>query len=202
MARQAAKKVQKQVAKQVASKAATKPAKVKAAAKAKPAKAKPAKAKPAKAKPAKVKPAKATPTTAPAAAPMRYARAATVPASPTALAKARATPKAAPKPLSPEFQQVFDALGANPGITRPRMFGSNGLAIGGKYFAIDWRGNLVVKLPKDDVDALVGQGVGVHFDPGMGRPMKEWLQVAPGATDWIALAERALGFVGSQAVEN
>jgi hypothetical protein len=127
------------------------------------------------------------------------------PARPQAKAQATAQAKvpakaktAATKPLSPAFQAVLDALGNNPGISRPKMFGSNGVAVGGKYFAIDWKGNLVVKLPRDDVDTLVGQGVGTHFDPGMGRPMKEWLQVPPGATDWVQLAERALAFVASR----
>lgn len=39
-------------------------------------------------------------------------------------------------------------------------------------------GQLVVKLPKARVDALVGAGEGARFDGNKGTPMKEWLVLA------------------------
>ncbi|MBI4234452.1 MAG: hypothetical protein HY686_08430 [Chloroflexi bacterium] len=78
------------------------------------------------------------------------------------------------------------------------MFGSPGLKVGGKFFACLVKGKLVVKLPKGRVDALAASGHGEHFDPGMGRLMKEWVAVAPLAEgDWLALATEARDFVAS-----
>jgi hypothetical protein len=59
------------------------------------------------------------------------------------------------------------------------------------------RGRLVVKLPRQRVDSLIGAREGEPFDAGKGRPMKEWLVVAHEA-DWHGLAEEALDFVRSQ----
>jgi hypothetical protein len=76
-----------------------------------------------------------------------------------------------------------------------RKFGSNGLKVNGKLFAMLVRGSLVVKLPQARVDALVGERRGTPFEPGHGRRMKEWVTVAPGAADWVALAREACRFV-------
>lgn len=59
------------------------------------------------------------------------------------------------------------------------------------------RGELVVKLPKARVDELVDAGAGRRFDPGHGRVMKEWIVVAPGKADWLALANEAFAYLGS-----
>ncbi|MEZ4398671.1 MAG: hypothetical protein R3B06_01535 [Kofleriaceae bacterium] len=100
-------------------------------------------------------------------------------------------------PAPPAWQDVLDTLGGNPGITRKGMFGADGLGLAGTYFTMAWQGKLVTKLPPERVDALTAAGVGTHFDPGMGRPMRGWLMVADGAADWVALAEESLAFVAS-----
>ena len=80
------------------------------------------------------------------------------------------------------------------------MFGALGLKIGDKYFAMLYKGQLVVKLPADRVTALVASGDGRYFDPGHGRLMKEWIAFAPAlAARWGRLAEEAKGFVESVA---
>src|SRR6516162_10359645 len=76
--------------------------------------------------------------------------------------------------------------------TAPRRFGSNGLKVNGKLFALFTQGTLVVKLPPDRVAALVAMGVGKPFDPGHGRLMKGWLTVVNRQTPWLDLAQEAL----------
>ncbi len=58
------------------------------------------------------------------------------------------------------FETVIAQLVGRPGITKSRMFGSTGVKVGGKVFAILVKGKLVVKLPKERADALVGSGAG------------------------------------------
>jgi hypothetical protein len=72
---------------------------------------------------------------------------------------------------------------------------SYGLRVGGKIFAMMVRGRFVAKLPRARVDALVAAGQGDRFDPGHGRVMKEWISVAEGDEDWLALAREAYRFV-------
>jgi len=78
-----------------------------------------------------------------------------------------------------------------------KAFGASGLKVNGKVFAmVSSKGEFVVKLPRDRVDALVASRDGVRFDPGHGRVMKEWFVVSPTSTqDWLALAIEALEFV-------
>ena len=89
---------------------------------------------------------------------------------------------------------------ASRGVTGGTGFGNNkGLRISGKIFAMLVGGELVVKLPKDRVDELVGSGVAERFDAGKGRPMKEWASVAPSASRrWRALVDEARAFVGGR----
>src|SRR5262245_29068536 len=99
--------------------------------------------------------------------------------------------------MSPEerFEAVVDEFAAVEGVTPPGAtggFGSGGLRVGRKIFAMFVRGRLVVKLPKGRVDALVEGGEGVRFDANKGTPMKEWLSVDPGAeVDWVGLSREA-----------
>jgi hypothetical protein len=105
------------------------------------------------------------------------------------------------------FTAIVEALRGNPDVTygadEPQgknRFGSSGLKIGGKLFAMLAGGRLVVKLPRQRVDALVASGDGERFDPRRdGRLMKEWLTVDPASrAEWLSLAREALEFVASQ----
>ncbi len=108
-------------------------------------------------------------------------------------------------PITPEerFATIVEELLGNPGVTPPsegKGFGSSGLKIHNKIFAMLVRGQLVVKLPRLRVDALIASGDGERFDPRHdGRLMKEWLSVDPTSTeDWLPLAREAMEFVASQ----
>ena len=78
-------------------------------------------------------------------------------------------------------------------------FGSNGLKVKGKLFALFTQDTLVVKLPKNRVAALCEDGIGKPFDPGHGRLMKEWLTVTSPKASWVALAKEAHAYVGGTA---
>jgi hypothetical protein len=93
------------------------------------------------------------------------------------------------------FEAVVTALGKRAGVTLAPGWGRGNLVlkVGGKIFAMDIAGRLVVKLPKSRVDELVEEG-GERFDPRKnGKVMKEWLVAADGA-DWVGLASEALAF--------
>ena len=94
------------------------------------------------------------------------------------------------------------ALQGAPAVTLgapKRGFGSSALKIDDRIFAmLSSKGQFVLKLPRERVDALVAAGDGERFDPGHGRLMKEWLAVEPtSAQSWLALAREAMAFVGS-----
>ncbi|MDQ2903878.1 MAG: TfoX/Sxy family protein [Ktedonobacteraceae bacterium] len=108
-------------------------------------------------------------------------------------------------PSTPEarFATIVEGLLSNPDVTPPsdgKSFGSSGLKIQDKIFAMLVRGKLVVKLPKSRVDALIAAGMGERFDPRHdGRLMKEWITIEPTfAEQWLNLSREALQFVASK----
>ena len=76
------------------------------------------------------------------------------------------------------------------------MFGSEGLKVGKSVFAMEVKGKLVVKLSAERATELRDAGVAEAFDPGHGRPMKQWVSVAARAKlDWLRLSREALAYV-------
>lgn len=102
------------------------------------------------------------------------------------------------------FEAVANALVKEPNVTvgasGKKGFGSSALQVGGKIFAmICANGNIVMKLPKQRVEALEAMGVGRRFDPGHGRLMKVWLSLDPTSKeDCLSLAREALHFVSQK----
>jgi hypothetical protein len=103
------------------------------------------------------------------------------------LAALRADPKLA------SVVRDFEARKAAGG----RAFGSNGLKVNDKLFALFTQGTLVVKLPKPRVAELVATKQGAPFDPGHGRLMKEWVTVTHTKARWLDLAREAHAFVNA-----
>jgi hypothetical protein len=97
--------------------------------------------------------------------------------------------------VDPDLAPIVDAFEENAKATGRRSFGSNGLKVNGKLFALFTQRTLVVKLPKDRAIALVASNVGEPFDPGHGRLMREWLTVVDPKASWIDLAREAYEFV-------
>lgn len=108
-----------------------------------------------------------------------------------------------------EFVLIVARLRNKPGVTPPsdregtrRKFGSNGLRINGRVFAmLSAEKRLIVKLPRERVDALVKAGEGERYDPRRnGRVMREWILMKPSSkANWLQLAREALDFVGDSA---
>jgi TfoX/Sxy family transcriptional regulator of competence genes len=99
--------------------------------------------------------------------------------------------------VDPGFARVVEAFANDPRVSYGKLFASMGLKVDGRIFAMHVKGKLVAKLPKVRVDELVRSGCGQHFDPGHGRPMKEWVVVDTGPASWLDLAREAHRFVKS-----
>ena len=93
------------------------------------------------------------------------------------------------------FAPVVRAFDGTRGVTGRKLFSSYGLKVNGKIFAMFGRSLLVVKLPKERVDKMVGAGKAERFDPGHGRLMKEWAAFQGKEAQWVELAQEAYRFV-------
>ena len=105
--------------------------------------------------------------------------------------------------MSPEerFEALIDELIGTPGVTPPRGgrgFSRNAARFENKIFVMNAGGQLVVKLPRERVDALVEAGDGIRFDANKGTPMKEWFSLSPeSGLAWQPLAREALDYARS-----
>lgn len=112
--------------------------------------------------------------------------------------------------LDPRFVRMCDALAVDRRFAKciaefrratqaglPGRFGSTGLRVNGKIFAMAAQGTLVVKLPRPRVDELVESGRGERFDPGHGRVMREWFVVTSSNLAWVELTREAHAYVAS-----
>ena len=106
------------------------------------------------------------------------------------------------------FETLVAAMLERPGTTYgsgdttagpQRAFGATSLKTNGRIFAMLVNGRLVVKLDRKRVDSLVASGAGTNFDPGHGRLMKEWLDLASDSEEtWLALATESEAFVAKR----
>ena len=84
------------------------------------------------------------------------------------------------------------------GITVRSGRGAQGLKLGGKMFAMFYKGDLVVKLTPARVAELIAAGKGSAFDPGTGKPMSDRILIPESRReDWIALCEESSRYEGS-----
>jgi hypothetical protein len=94
------------------------------------------------------------------------------------------------------FDNIANDLLAKGDTKRGKMFGMPCVTVNGKTFAGLHKGDMTFKLAADTrARALEIEGATL-FDPGMGRPMKEWVLVPAGqSTHWPELAEQAYTYV-------
>ena len=100
--------------------------------------------------------------------------------------------------MSNSYGKIIDYYSKTSGIETGRMFGAKGLKISGKVFAMEVKGQLVVKLPGARASELAKSGAAKLFDPGHGRLMKEWVEVASNSKlDWLELAKESFAYLES-----
>ena len=86
------------------------------------------------------------------------------------------------------------------GVTVSAGRGAQGLKARGKMFAMFYKGDLLLTLPPDRVEALIGAGRGLPFDPGTGKTMKNRALIpATKKRSWIKLSEEAAAATGTSA---
>lgn len=94
------------------------------------------------------------------------------------------------------FRSIARQLMEDARVSQSRMFGASRLSVNGKYFAMLYKANLVVKLPKARATQVVAGRDGAPFDPGHGRIMREWVAVTPAKRSaWRRFAREAMDFV-------
>ncbi len=97
-------------------------------------------------------------------------------------------------------REAFDVLASvllGEDVTEGKLFGHRCLKVAGKAFVVDFEGDLVFKLGRDDmVNWLANHTDLQRFDPsGKGRPMKDWLQAAVAHSDHFQIwAEASKAF--------
>ncbi len=100
------------------------------------------------------------------------------------------------------FAALVETFAGTPGVTLPedggRRFGASALKVDGSIFAMLVQGELVLKLPRERVAAMIESGAGGPFSSGKGTPMREWVTVIAPPDGDQALAREALEFVRSQ----
>jgi hypothetical protein len=100
-----------------------------------------------------------------------------------------------------EVERLFDeaaaALCAEDGVERGKIFHSQGVSVGGKFFAFVRGDEIVAKLPAARVAELIAGGEGEPFDAGKGKPLREWVRFAPSELARCSeLMDEARAFVG------
>ncbi len=105
-----------------------------------------------------------------------------------------------PERPSDFFAKVSAPELAQPDVARGTMMGFPCLRVAGAFFASsDPRsGDLIVKLPRERVQELIGTGIGKPFAPA-GRTFREWVVIDDrDAIRWADLIDEACVFVAAQ----
>ena len=98
-----------------------------------------------------------------------------------------------------KYHSIADELAGRPNVARAKMFGMPVVKVNGNAFMGYFKDSMTFKLTgRAHADALRLKGTQL-FDPsGMGRPMKEWVQIPTAhATKWKQFAQHALKYVST-----
>ena len=102
------------------------------------------------------------------------------------------------------FAALVESVADEPDVQPPdaaggRRFGSEALRAGGSIVAMLVEGRVVLKLPRERVEALVTAGDGAPFENGRRRPMREWVALTGDPADDLPLLREALDLARSRA---
>jgi hypothetical protein len=101
--------------------------------------------------------------------------------------------------VSDEAVAAYDAVAAGlegAGVVRGSMFGMPCLKVGKKVLAGMYGDAMTFKLPPEPREKALAVPGAEQFDPGMGRPMKEWVKIPlDQAAVWPDYAAEALEYV-------
>lgn len=84
-------------------------------------------------------------------------------------------------------------------IEEGTIMGGRCARVSGEFLGlVDYKGSgMVIKLPRERVDQLIGDGVGLPFSPA-GKVFREWVAIAkPDRRQWFKLLVEAVAFVGA-----
>ena len=96
------------------------------------------------------------------------------------------------------YEDLTDDLLYDPSVGRSTMMGHPCVRRAGRFFAsFDPKGDrLVVKLPAEQVEALIDKGTGEPFAPN-GKVFREWVAIpTPDPSGWARLLAEAFDFAG------
>jgi len=73
--------------------------------------------------------------------------------------------------------------------------GAQGIKQDKKLIVMFMKGEIIVKLPANRVSEIIASGEGESYDPGTGKPMKNWVLI-PGTHRnlWIKFCEEAKNY--------
>jgi TfoX-like protein len=98
-------------------------------------------------------------------------------------------------------QRVRSLLDGQPDVTERRMFGGIGFLIAGNMCCGVYGDSLIVRLDRDQAEAMLASQPGVRPFDVTGRPMRGWLFVGPEALgedpELAAWVDRAETFASS-----
>jgi hypothetical protein len=95
-----------------------------------------------------------------------------------------------------QFDRIANDLLSKGDTKRAKMFGMPCISVNGKMFAGLHKGGMNFKLGASDREEALRIEGATLFDPGMGRPMKEWVSVPAAQSDrWCDLADQAYTYV-------
>lgn len=95
-------------------------------------------------------------------------------------------------------QHFQELVTGTEGATLGQLFGKACGKLNGKAFVAFFRGDMVFKIGREEVQPCLAKYEGAqNWDPsGKGRPMKDWLQVpAIYQSDWEVLTQKAIQFM-------